>query len=80
MKYYGLDNPTFEQWLKRPVYVVQCHTMRRARDLCGLVDGQYLPIDKFRCLPGYRDRYAQTLRNMVALSIRMDRLKAKAQP
>ena len=67
--YYLLESPTFEQWKKRPVYVVQCYTSRIA-DALGL-----LPSIGYRSLPGYRDTYAQTARDFIALSVRIDRMR-----
>ena len=67
--YYLLDNPTFGQWKQRPVYVVQCYTSRIA-DALGL-----LPSIGYRSLPGYRDTYAQTARDFIALSVRIDRMR-----
>lgn len=74
---------TFDQWLNRPVYKAQCATFRRAKELCGIDPDCNLAtrglgvFGTFRALPPYRDEYAKALRGMVALSIRMDRLKRK---
>lgn len=76
---------TFEQWRNRPVYKAQCKTFARALKLLGikLADGQGLatsmnhPIALFRAKREYRDDFANTLRDMVALSIRMDRMRAR---
>ena len=77
----------FEQWKRRPVYVAQCRTWKRALELVGIAppapdQGIALPGDHilttFHALPGHRDAYAQVLRNQVALSIRMDRYRKRA--
>lgn len=77
---------TFDQWLKRPVYKAQCVTYARARQLCkmpalesgqGEARGPGHLLDTFHALPGYRDPFAQALRDMVALSVRMDRAAAR---
>ena len=74
---------TFEAWQNRPVYKVQCYTFRKAKELCGIDPDSNLAtrgasvFDTFRALPQYRDSYAKTLRGMVALSIRMERLRER---
>lgn len=62
----------FEEWLNRPVYVVQCRTWKIAAslNLCSL---------GIRAIPGQRDQFAQLARDMVALSVRMDRLKKRLE-
>lgn len=57
---------TFEQWLKRPVYVAQCHTWALASklDLCN---------HQFRSLPGYRNAQAHQARRLVAEIVRHER-------
>jgi len=74
---------TFEQWLNRPVYKVQCIAFRKAKELCGIDPNSNLAtrgasvFDTFAALPGHRDKYAQVLRDMVALSLKMDRLQKR---
>lgn len=67
--YYLLKSPTFEQWRQRPVYIVQCYTTRIASAL-GLN-----PSIGYRSVPGQRDSYAQTARDFIALSVRIDRMR-----
>lgn len=57
---------TFEQWLKRPVYVAQCRTWKLAAelDLCSV---------RFRALPAYRDEQAREARRTVAQEMRRRR-------
>ena len=57
---------TFDQYLNRPVYLVQCKTWDKAREMNLCVVG-------FRALPGKRDKYAQLARDLVAMSIKLDR-------
>lgn len=61
---------TFDQYMKRPVYVAQCRTWKRAAELnlCSL---------GIRAVKEYRDGYAQAARDMIALSIRMDRARGR---
>ncbi len=61
---------TFDQYMKRPVYVAQCRTWKRAAELnlCSL---------GIRAVKEYRDGYAQAARGMIALSIRMDRARGR---
>ena len=61
----------FTEWLKRPVYVTQCKTSRIASSL-GL-----LPSIGYRALPGYRDIYAQNARDLIALSVKIERIRSK---
>lgn len=77
---------TYEEWKNRPVYKAQCVTWRRACELTripypeneeGLALPGVHPICTFRALPGYRDAFAKALRDMVALSIKMDRFAAR---
>lgn len=56
----------YNYW-QRSVYVVQCATSRVATSL-GLT-----PKIGYRALPGYRDKFAQAARDMIALSVRMSR-------
>lgn len=70
--YYLLSDPTFEQWKQRPVYKVQCYTSRIAAAL-GLT-----PNIGYRAIPGHRDAYAQTARDFIALSVRIDRMNKTA--
>lgn len=58
---------TFEEWLRRPVYVVQCKTWALAAVL-GVA------CVRFRCLPGYRDAEARAARNKVCQEVRRQRL------
>lgn len=61
------DSPlTFEQWMRRPVYVVQCKTWAIAKAL-GVC------CTRFRCLPAYRDATAVSARNIVARWVRAER-------
>lgn len=79
---------TFDQWLNRPVYKVQCYTFSRALKLIGMespangggiaTKGPHI-LDTFRAFPPYRDESAKVLRSMVALSVRMDRLAKRVQ-
>lgn len=59
---------TFEEFMKRPVYRVQCYTYGMARNMG-------LPTTHFRVLPGYRAGHAhvQAARDAVARRIRQDR-------
>lgn len=57
---------TFEQWMRRPVYVAQCKTWKTAKALGVCCLG-------FRCLPGYRDANAQHARKLVADMVRRER-------
>jgi len=70
--YYAIESPTFEQSQKRAVYLAQCYTWQKAAalGLCSL---------GIRALPGQRDSYAQVARDFIALSVRMDRIKYRAQ-
>jgi len=74
---------TFDQWKNRPVYKAQCVGFRRAKELCKIdpdanfaTHGGHI-LSTFRALPGYRDKYAQALRDLVALSLKMDRLNKR---
>lgn len=73
MRYYDLKNPTFEQWLNRGVYVAQCRTWKRANELCK--DSAHL--FHFHAKREYRDGYCKILRDMVALSIKMERFQKR---
>ncbi len=57
---------TFEEWLRRPVYVAQCTTMALASKL-----GVF--CHSFRALPGYRDAAAMQARLRVANEVRAQR-------
>ena len=61
---------TFEQWMRRPVYLAQCATRQKAAELnlCNL---------GVRSLPRQRDGYAQAARDMLALALRMDRARRR---
>lgn len=61
---------TFEQWLKRPVFVTQCRTWAKAAEL-GVC------CHRFRCLPKYRDQAALVARKAVAVAMRIERLNVK---
>ncbi len=79
---------TFQQYMRRPVYKVQCHTMQIAQQLCGLqpqqgkgrmtamstsdTDG----LTRFRCLPGHRTDAAKALRLRVAHHVKQMRREA----
>ena len=74
----------FDQWMNRPVRKAQVIAFRRARELCKIEpDANFISkgaahiLFSFHALPGYRDPYAQALRDMVALSLRMDRLRRR---
>lgn len=75
---------TFDQWMTRPVYKAQVAAFRRAKELCGIdpsanfiTKGASHVLCGFHALPGQRNQYSQALRNMVALSLRMDRFNAR---
>lgn len=57
---------TFEEWKRRPVYVAQCYTWKKAAelDLC---------TPKFRLLPAYRDQQSLADRAAVARLMRAER-------
>lgn len=57
---------TFEQWLKRPVYVAQCKTWKLANEM-GVA------CHTFRCVPAYRDERSLRARMSVAQVIRRQR-------
>ena len=61
---------TFDQWMRRPVYLAQCATWKKAAELnlCSL---------GVRALPGKRDMYARAARDIIALSVRMDRARRR---
>ena len=61
---------TFEQWLRRPVYLVQCATWRKAKELGLCRIG-------VRALPGYRDEAAQAARDAIAQAMRADRARSR---
>lgn len=64
-----MQNPTgqtFENWLKRPVYVAQCHTW-------ALAVKMRVQSSRFRCLPAYRDSQAMQNRKRVADAVRSQR-------
>jgi hypothetical protein len=62
---------SFEEWLKRPVFVAQCRTWAKANELG-------LSCTRFRCLPPYRDAQAQRARNNVADVVRAQRRELRA--
>jgi len=64
---------TFDQWLKRPVYVAQCKTWQIAAEtnLCGFL---------IRTLPGHRTRTVQLARDLLALHVRYRRFMARNFP
>jgi hypothetical protein len=64
---------TFDKWMKRPVYVAQCRTWAKAAELnlCSL---------GVRAVKGQRDAYCQSARDMIALSVRMDRMRRRLLP
>lgn len=79
---------TLDEYQKRPVYVVQCKTFKRALELLKVecpngslaTSGALTDILlAFRVLPKYRNQYGKALRDMVALSVRMDRLKRRIE-
>lgn len=57
---------SFEQWMRRPVYVVQCKTwtVAKALGVCCV---------RFRALPGHRDDEAKHARGIVAMMLRRQR-------
>lgn len=57
---------TFEQWMRRPVYVAHCKTAAVARAM-GVI------CFRFRCLPAYRDEQAKRARKLVADMMRKER-------
>lgn len=77
----------FEQFMRRPVYKVQCFTTRIARQLVGIhvPNGQGLAsamdaisgLHTFRCLSPYRDDAGKLLRARVARHIRTLRAKSR---
>lgn len=77
---------TFDEYQKRPVYVVQCKTFKRALELLKVncPNGSLATTGAltdlllaFRVFPKYRNQYAKALRDMVALSIRMERMQRR---
>lgn len=69
---------TFDEWLNRPVYKVQCFTFKLAKELLGLPKGDFVttgnhPIVNFRAAPAYRDAKALHLRKTVADIVRQKR-------
>lgn len=78
---------SFDQWMRRPVYKVQCYTASIAHSLCGVKKQPGLGLatffgtqdatglTKFRCLKSYRDDAANDLRNRVAQHIKGNRSK-----
>ena len=73
---------TFDQWQRRPVYVVQCRTFKVLLDLLNIphtthergiaTQGDH-PITYFRRLPGQRCEYSKALRKQVADAVRKQR-------
>ena len=61
---------TFEQWLRRPVYLAQCATWRKAKELGLCRIG-------VRALPGYRDAAAQAARDTIARAVKADRARSR---
>lgn len=62
-----LDSPlSFDQWMRRPVYVAQCRTWAAAKAM-GVC------CDRFRALPCYRDSQARQARKLVADMMRKER-------
>lgn len=58
---------SFEQWRRRPVYVVQCFSCLIARTIVGSdASGMF----RFRAKPQYRDAAAHTLRRATAERLR----------
>lgn len=60
---------SFEQWLRRPVYVAQCRSWRKAAELglCSVL---------FRARAQYRTPEVQRARTAVAQALRRQRLTA----
>ncbi len=79
----------FQQWqagIGRPVYKAQCVTWKRALELLqiaaptgerGLATRGDSILATFRAFPQYREPHAKALRDVVALSIRMERLSKR---
>lgn len=61
---------TFEDWLRRPVYVAQCKTWSKANEL-GVC------CSRFRALPAYRDDLARKARSQVAKAILAERQQCR---
>jgi len=79
-----LDGHPFDKWMTRPVYVVQCKTFAKARELLklpmskgGYATSGYHLINELRVLPGHRSKEGQLLRDMVATAMRIDRLNSR---
>ena len=75
---------SFEQWMRRPVYVTQCKTFSMAKSICNVElkphEGLAMRMDRiddglatFRSLPQYRSQAARALRNKVAQAVRNER-------
>jgi len=74
----GETMQTFEQWLNRPVYKVQVHTAKVARQFLGLPDGNLAtstshPIMLLRPLPAYRCAQSLALRKRIADLVKQSR-------
>lgn len=61
---------SFEEWMRRPVYVAQCYTWALAARLG-------LSCHRFRALPGYRNEEASQARRLVAEYIRLERARRR---
>lgn len=76
---------TFEQWINRPVYKVQCRTFKVLLDILniphivgdrGIATSVDHPIAHFRVFPKYRGAFSVSLRNKVAEAVRAQRKAA----
>lgn len=65
-----MSDDSFEAWMRRPVYVAQCHTWALAQKL-------EKACHRFRCLPAYRDDQSLLLRKQVADMVRHQRSIAR---
>jgi len=73
---------SFEEWLRRPVYMAHCFTSKLARELCGiqLKSGEGMAsvhsptgaygLSTFRALKPFRSREGNELRGRVAARVR----------
>lgn len=61
-----LDSDSYEAWMQRPVFVVQCRTW-------ALATKMNFACARFRCLPAYRDVQSLKERKAVADVVRAQR-------
>ena len=79
--YYQLENPSFDDWRNRAVFITQCHTSRIAsliaqdtRNICAITPELHLPVlFKLRVLPAYRCEAVKAFRKQVADAVRLER-------